>query len=341
MRAKDAEREAAAAPVDEARIYTPDTSDFGRPHSSTESPETADSGGGGDALAAPTLQRQPAGDSVGGGDTGRPTLQRQPADDSGGGRPSLQRQPAAAEPAETPRAAESRLETKADPASVDDVIDEARSAASSFSAGLPNFLVQQVTTRAQGSRYVDNWKNMDVVTADVASVDGKEDYRNIKVNGRPTDRPEDSGTWSTGASFEVTLEDILSPATAAVFTARGEDHIANRPALVYDLRVEQPRSHWILVADGGRRYKPAYKGTIWIDKETRRVIRIEQQALSLPRDFAFDKTEASLEYGFVNIDGTKYLLPLQSVNMSCFTGTSNCSRNIIEFPELSQIRGLT
>jgi hypothetical protein len=335
---KDSERETASAAVDEFHIYTPDKSDFGRPHATTESAESAGSGGG-DSGGRPTLQRQPAGDSGGSDDDpGRPTLRRASADDSGsdsgGGRPTLQREASAAQPAAqpagTPRAAEPRPEAKADPASVDDVIDEARSAARSFSAGLPDFLVQQITTRSQGSRSVDNWKNIDVVTADVASVGGKEEYRNIKVNGRPTDRPEDSGSWSTG-EFQVTLEDILSPATAAVFTPRGEDNIAHRPALVYDLRVEQPHSHWVLVAENNQRYKPAYKGTIWIDKETRRVIRIEQQALALPRDFAFDKTEASLEYGFVNIDGTKYLLPIESVNMSCFTGTSNCSRNIIEF----------
>ena len=96
------------------------------------------------------------------------------------------------------------------------MIDDARDAARSFSSDLPNFLVQQVTTRYQGSRYVDNWKSVDVVTADVASVNGKEDYRNIKVNGRPTTRPEDTGAWSTG-ELPVTLDDILSPMTAAEF----------------------------------------------------------------------------------------------------------------------------
>jgi hypothetical protein len=87
----------------------------------------------------------------------------------------------------------------------------------------------------------------------------------------------------------------------------------------------------MLVSENGRQYKPAYKGTIWIDKETRRVLRIEQQALGLPRDFAYDKAESMVEYGYVNIEGTRYLLPIQSVNMACNTGSSGCSRNVIEF----------
>ena len=95
--------------------------------------------------------------------------------------------------------------------------------------------------------------------------------------------------------------------------------------------MDQAHSHWQLVAQNGREYFPAYRGTIWIDKESRRVLRIEQQALSIPRDFSYDKAEAALEYGFVNIDGHSYLLPVQSDNMACLNGNANCSRNVIDF----------
>jgi hypothetical protein len=214
--------------------------------------------------------------------------------------------------------------------SVDAIINAARSAASSFSKNLPDFLVQQATTRYTGSRYVDDWRTLDVVTADVASVNGREDYRNIKVNGRPTDRPEDTGSWSTG-EFQITLDDVLSLRTAAVFKPDGSDRIENRNAWVFDLKVDQAHSHWKLIAQSGQEYYPAYRGTIWIDKDSRRVLRIEQQALNIPRDFAYDKAESTLEYGFVNIDGRSYLLPVQSDNMACLSGNPNCSRNVIDF----------
>ena len=313
--ANSSERAAAEAHVDEARISTPDADDFGRAHSVPGSAESARS----------------VSDLGSNSDNGRPTLHRADSDAGSSGddgRPTLHREETAAAPA-----VPENKPTAAAPEAIgsgDAVIDEARDASRSYSSDLPNFLVQQTTTRYQGSRYVDNWRSMDVVTADVASVDGKEDYRNIKVNGKPTTRPEDSGSWSTG-EFQVTLQDILSPMTAATFKADGEDRIAGRAAVVYRLSVEQPHSHWTLVAENGRRYKPAYQGTIWIDKETRRVLRIEQQAVGLPRDFEFDKAESMLEYGYVSIEGTRYLLPLQSANMTCNTGTSGCSRNVIEF----------
>jgi len=291
------EREAASEPVMESRIMTPETADFGKPHASKGDEKVADA------------------ENVSSSESRSSESKSEESRQSNDDKPTLHRQ----------------IESESTPnTSTDSIIDDARDAAASYSADLPNFLVQQVTTRYQGSRSGNNWRLMDTVTADVASVNGKEDYRNIKVNGRPTDRPEDSGSWSTG-EFQVTLEDILSSRTNATFTARGEDHIAGRPAYVFDLSVDQPHSHWTLVGESGRRIKPAYTGKIWVDKETRRVLRIEQVAVSIPRDFDFDKQEATLEYGFVNIDGRNYLLPTQSYDVACGTGSNNCSRNKIEF----------
>jgi hypothetical protein len=309
----DHEREVASDPVQESRIMTPDSSDFGRPHSVNSDGDSGNisssgSSGSGSSDDRPTLHRKVDSEKVDSEEDAPPSSSAAPS--------------APAVAAAKPPASEDN--------STDAVIGDARDAAASYTADLPNFLVQQITTRYTGSRYVDNWRVLDTVTADVSSVNGKEEYKNIRVNGRPTDRPEDSGSWSTG-EFQVTLEDILSPRTAARFTPRGQDRIANRPAFVFDLTVDQPHSHWTLEGDNGKRYKPAYTGTIWIDKETRRVLRIEQVATSIPRDLGFDKEETSLEYGFVSIEGRSYLLPVQSLNEACQAGGSTCSRNKIEF----------
>lgn len=239
--------------------------------------------------------------------------------------------PAADEP-ERPTLAhksDDSVRPSADAPATDDIIREARDEAYSFSDSLPNFLVQQVTTRYTGSRAKNNWRALDVVTADVASVNGQEEYRNIKVNGRPGD-PEKSGSWSTG-EFQVTLDDILSPRTFAHFTLRGEERIANRTAWVFNLSVDQPNSHWEIVSQRGGNYFPAYRGAIWVDKETRRVLRIEQRAVDLPRNFMYDNCESTLVYGYVNIDGKSYLLPIESENIGCLAGTNDCNRNVIEF----------
>jgi hypothetical protein len=172
-----------------------------------------------------------------------------------------------------------------------------------------------------------------VVTADVSCVNGKEDYRNVQINGSPTNRPiERTGSWSTG-EFSTTLEDVLSPLTNAQFKRRGDDKIAGRPAVVFDYTVAQANSHWTLVSPDERRYSPAYDGAIWIDKETRRVLRIEQRTSSMPQDFPYSRAESTLEYGFAKIEQRSYLLPATSENIGCMRGSGACTRNVIVFQD--------
>jgi hypothetical protein len=213
-----------------------------------------------------------------------------------------------------------------------EILAEARTAAASFTASLPNFLVQQATTRYFSTGIPVSWQTIDVVTADVACVNGKEDYRNVQINGISTNRPpERSGTWSTG-EFSTTLEDVLSPMTNAQFKRRrGDDKIAGRPAVVYDYKVAQANSHWTMVSPDDRRYNPAYEGAIWIDKETRRVLRIEQSTSSIPQDFPLSRAETVIEYAFARIEQRSYLLPATSENIGCMRGSGTCSRNAIVF----------
>jgi hypothetical protein len=214
---------------------------------------------------------------------------------------------------------------------VDELILEARQAADSFTEELPDFLVQQVTIRYYSSTNPPQWQAADIVTAEVACANGKEEYRNISINGRPTQRPvEKTGSWSTG-EYVTTLQDVLSPRTAARFVKRGPGQVGNRDAVVYDFTVEQANSHWRIVADERHNYAPAYKGSLWIDRETHRVLRIEQRTIWLPDDFPVDKAESKIEYGLVRIDGKNYLLPTESQNTACARGTLQCSENVISF----------
>lgn len=217
------------------------------------------------------------------------------------------------------------------PAPSDSVIAAARDAAGEFTETLPDFLVQQHTMRYTSSTVPPNWQAIDIVTAEVAVSNGKEEYRKISINGRETKRPvEKTGSWSTG-EFSTTLEDILSPFTAATFVKRGEQRTANRDTFVYDYSVLQPNSHWSVIPTDLKAYNPPYKGTIWIDKQTKRVLRIEQRAVSFPDTFEFDRAEVTLDYDFVLINGKQYLMPVHSENVICIRGTTTCSRNELNF----------
>jgi hypothetical protein len=221
-----------------------------------------------------------------------------------------------------------RLDRDTDP-----VIDSAREAAFSFAQTLPNYVVKQFTTRyatqaARGGK--TSWVALDTVTADVVSENGAESYKNILVNGKPPKEAiEKTGSWSSG-EFSSVLLDVLSPNTDADFRNKRSTTIVNRAAFRYDFAVEQPNSHWHVHA-ASESYLPAFSGAIWIDKENYRVLRIELAAQKMPRTFTLDTVESAVDYDYVLIGASKFLLPTHSEALSCVRGTGECTRNVIDF----------
>jgi hypothetical protein len=104
----------------------------------------------------------------------------------------------------------------------------------------------------------------------------------------------------------------------------------NRSAWRYDFSVEQENSHWHVYA-AAESFKPQYTGSLWIDKETSRVLRIELSAHSMPKAFPLDTVESAVDYDFVPIGDARFLLPVHSEALSCERGTAICSRNVIDF----------
>ncbi|MBS1859692.1 MAG: hypothetical protein JST11_30250 [Acidobacteria bacterium] len=268
------------------------------------------------------------------GDFGKPRTVAAPRDDAGASAPTAaieeDAKPAAPPAAEAAPEPEKLTPVGPKGAADDDFIASARDAAANFTSTLPNYLVQQVTSRYFSPSPAPRWQLIDEVTADLAYVDGKEDYRNFRINGQAIDQPEKSGSWSTG-EFSTTLDDLLSLPTHAQFRRRGEQRMAGRNAIVFDYTVAQTTSHWTVVSPDGRRYNPPYEGAIWVDQDTRRVLRIEQRSTSMPPGWPFTGVESALDYGYVRIEAKTYLLPARAENKSCMSGSGACTRNVIEF----------
>ena len=106
---------------------------------------------------------------------------------------------------------------------------------------------------------------------------------------------------------------------------------ASRPADVYEFAIEQAKSDWVLAAENGTTYKTAYRGQVWIDKVSHRVLRIEQTAEGLPLKFPFNRAESFVEFAYFPLDGGTYLLPVQSESLGCRRGTAQCTRNTTSF----------
>jgi len=223
------------------------------------------------------------------------------------------------------------------PGQTDSVIESARRAAAIFSKSLPDYVVKRTTTRFQGVRptpftpgeAAGSWRQLDVVTADVVAEHQTEVLMNVQVNGKPKKDVQKSGSWSAG-EFSGTLQAILSPDSAAVFTNQREATLLNRPAYRFDYEIDHAHSSWHL-SSGGPSYAPAYGGQIWIDQENSRVLRIEMSARDFPGFLRLDSVHSSIEYAFVEIGDGSYLLPAHSESMECERGTTACFKNVTDF----------
>ncbi len=216
------------------------------------------------------------------------------------------------------------------------LIERAREAAFEFSQNLPNFICKEVM-----ARYMQRGRDetpLDVVSAEIIYDHAKETYRNVKIDDRPTDRnlEEISGSWSTG-EFASTLLGLFSPDTNARFRSGGATSISGFPAQVYDFDVPMANSRWTVHAES-QTLVPAYKGSVWVDPSTARVLRIEMQARNLPSDFPMDTIESAVDYSYVMIGGKSFLLPVHAESLGCPRGAGSCSHNIIDFRNYHEFR---
>ena len=220
-------------------------------------------------------------------------------------------------------------------APVDDTIEQARRVSYEFQEKIPNFLCDQITFRHQGEGWPKPvWKLQDRISAELMFNDGAESYRNVKTGGKllglgKNKPPEQTGNWSSGDWISITL-DVLQPSTDAAFKFSKEDTIGGRKARKYTYSVRQPNSHW-RVEPSGYPIKPAYRGAVWIDTESYRVLRVEMEARQLPENYPLNIVEMTTELGPVNIAGQTYLLPVMAANLSCQRDTVTCHKNELEF----------
>jgi hypothetical protein len=219
------------------------------------------------------------------------------------------------------------------------LIEQAREAAATFLEGLPNYVCQEQTTRYVSETRQPNWSVVDIVSAEVVYDDHQESYRNLQINGKPTKKaPEESGAWSTG-EFGTILGNLFAPQTATEFKYVQEDTVAHRAASVFDFKVKRVRSNWKIWVPG-QYVVPEYKGSVWIDKKTAEVLRIEMQAKEIPEAFPEITVETAVDYDSINL-GTpeKFLLPVHGEALSCWRNSNECQRNVIEFRNYHKFTG--
>lgn len=213
-------------------------------------------------------------------------------------------------------------------------IEQARYYALEYSDDLPNFRVTQLVTRYVRGLVSKDWEKRDSLELELSySAKEGEKYRLVKLNGAPTKMSYDQvgGSTSTG-EFGALMSSLFSPRAMTDFRETGRESLNGRQTAVYDFRVKKVNSNSELSdRETGRTVIAGYQGTVWIDLETKRVLRIELAHENIPPSFPLTMAENAVEYDWVTIAGERYLLPVRAEVLLGRERERQYSRNLIEF----------
>lgn len=223
----------------------------------------------------------------------------------------------------------------------DALVEKARHWVATFTSGLPNYLCNQDTTRYVEESRDTGWQAQDIVTAKVIYDQGHEQYSDITVGGRKTKKSmmQLGGQTSTG-EFASLLDSLFNPAREAAFTFKNSSSTDGNPVAIYNFQVLLPRSDWSIIV-GGQLLRPAYSGTVWIDRKKAVVRRLEMQADHIPHDFPMSYVSTAVDYDLVSLGTQQFLLPVHASNISCQRDTTVCAKNTIDFRNYHKYEGST
>ena len=219
------------------------------------------------------------------------------------------------------------------PPPTDPVIGEVRIAVRDYVDELPDFICQQVIERYYDYEGRGAWDRADTLTYELTYNRKQESYKPINAVGRPVTQPiEQLGNYSTG-DFASRLVAIFEPQTQTIFKPAGKERLGSRPTLVYDFTVPKESSTLRVGIEGYPPTTPAYSGTIWIDAETKRVLRVDQAVDALPSGYPRITFETSVDYDTIRLRGidVDFLLPIRAEYITGDRSQKKYHRNLIYF----------
>ena len=205
-----------------------------------------------------------------------------------------------------------------------ELLEKTRAATLAAAATMPDFLVKQQITRSQAFGNTSNWNIYDRLTIAVSyRANGGEQYKLLAVNGMQpaVEAGEGSdysgklgGTTSTGEYVSI-LSELFKPERQAKFRLVDTDLLRKRPTLIYEFEVKQEHSAQRIQTSGATNASviTGFRGRIWVDRESHRVLRLEDISAEIPRDFPVTAASSVIDYDWVSINEQPHLLPSRAI----------------------------
>lgn len=213
------------------------------------------------------------------------------------------------------------------------IIDQVREYVANYTKSLPNFICLQVTRRdVDRAGTGSSWYHLDTITTKLSYNGQREDYEVIMKNDQPVTnvKMEQLGGTVSAGEFGTMMSEIFDPQSQAQFSWDHWATLRGRRTYVfaYDIAQEYSRYH-IKEVETNQEIVPAYRGLVYVDRDTNMVTKITLNPYNIPASFPIHEAHESLDYDFQTIGDMPYMLPLKAVLTSKLSRFS--TRNDIEF----------
>ncbi len=218
------------------------------------------------------------------------------------------------------------------------IIDAAREYAMNYDRQLPNFICAEITRRFIDPRHTGTrtlpeaeWRLEDTVTSKLTYFEGHEKYEVQMVNNTSVvnkSMENLGGTVSMG-EFGSMMKEIFAPDSEARFEWDHWATLRDRRAYVFAFDIDQAHSKYQILWDRSLDLRPAYRGKIYIDKDTNMIVRIVTVPYDIPSTYPVQAVEDILDFEFTKIGDSEYLVPIKAVITSATT--KYLARNDKEF----------
>ena len=211
------------------------------------------------------------------------------------------------------------------------IVAEAREYVMNYTKNLPNFICVQVTRRSVDPRGTNSWYHTDTITTRLSYDGQKEDYQVVLVNNQPVTNisMEKLGGTTSAGEFGTMMKEIFEPESHTRFAWERWATLRGRRTYVFAYDVEQQYSRYHILVEDKLNIVPAYRGLVYIDRDTKMVTKITMNPYNIPDTFPIRESHQSLDYDFEKIGDSQFLLPLKSVLE--VSRSNYATKNEIEF----------
>jgi hypothetical protein len=221
------------------------------------------------------------------------------------------------------------------------IIAQARKIALDYSSSLPDFICTEVIRRYLDPKAKESWKLQDTLTVDLSFFKQHEEYKLLAINNHQTHKSYDSaGGQVSEGEFGSLLGEVFQPVSKTDFVWDHWTTLRKRPAYVFFFRVTVFDSNFTLefrTRFGTEKVVTGARGFVYVDRDTHMVMRITREAESVPRDFPVQQASSFVDYGFTEVSGRPYLLPLRAGSQMQHLQLH--SRNEVEFRAYRKFTG--